>query len=55
MNMDIEAPHEEGNYTLIIDLVKEGITWFDTQGIVPLKKNVTVSRDGLKQIPRLEY
>ena len=55
MDMNIEAPHEEGNYTLIIDLVKEGITWFETQGTVPIKKNVTVTRDQLKQIPWLKY
>jgi uncharacterized membrane protein len=55
MDMNIGAPHEEGNYTLIIDLVKEGITWFETQGAVPLKKNVTVTRGGLKQISGLEY
>jgi hypothetical protein len=55
MNINIDAPHEEGNYTLIIDLVKEGITWFETQGAVPLKKNVTVTRAGLKQISGLKY
>jgi hypothetical protein len=44
MNININAPHEEGNYTLIIDLVKEGITWFETQGAVPLKKNVGLKR-----------
>jgi hypothetical protein len=43
MDMNIGAPDEEGNYTLIIDLVKEGITWFETQGAVPLKKNATVT------------
>lgn len=55
MNMNIRTPQEEGNYTLIVDLVKEGVTWFETQGAVPLKKNVTVSRYGLNQISMLEY
>ena len=43
MDMNLGAPDEEGNYTLIIDLVKDGITWFGMQGTVPLKKNVTVT------------
>jgi uncharacterized membrane protein len=55
MDMNIGAPDEEGNYILIIDLVKEGITWFETQGTVPIKKNVTVTRDQLKQISGLKY
>jgi hypothetical protein len=55
IDMNIEALDDEGNYTLIVDLVKEGITWFETQGAVQLKKNVTVTRDGLKQISMLEY
>lgn len=48
MDMNIGAPEEEGHYSLIIDLVKEGITWFKTEGTIPLKKNVTVTRDGQK-------
>jgi uncharacterized membrane protein len=43
VNMNIETPREKGNYTLIVDLVKEYVTWFETQGAVPLKKNITVT------------
>ena len=46
MNMNIETPREKGNYTLMVDLVKEGVTLFETQRAVLFEKNVTVTRDG---------
>ena len=44
-----------GNYTLVIDLVKEGVYWFETRGIKPLEKEVEISKEPLEQKGKLQY
>jgi hypothetical protein len=39
----VVAPAAPGSYCLVYDLVKEGITWFSTQGVAPLSVSVTVT------------
>lgn len=51
----IKTPDKEGNYTLVIDLVKEGVSWFETQGARPFEREVEISRDFLEQKGKLEY
>lgn len=51
----IKTPDKEGNYTLVIDLVKEGVTWFEEQGARTFKKEIKVSRNLQKQKGKLEY
>ncbi|MDD4248671.1 MAG: trehalase family glycosidase [Methanosarcina sp.] len=51
----IKTPDQEGNYTLVIDLVKEGVTWFEVQGTNPLEKEVEISKRVLEQQGKLEY
>jgi len=51
----IKTPDQEGNYTLVIDLVKEGVTWFELQGANPLEKEVEISKRVLEQQGKLEY
>ena len=55
LSINVKTPREEGNYTLVVDMVKENIMWFETQGSNPLKENITVRKDKLKQITGLEY
>ncbi len=38
----IAAPERPGDYTLLLDLVSEGVTWFSTQGARPVSVTVRV-------------
>ena len=40
--IELTAPELPGNYTLELDLVNEGITWFGWQGTETIKKNVVI-------------
>ena len=42
MTMTVEAPAQPGRYTLAIDLVEEGVSWFSRAGAGMLKKPFTV-------------
>jgi len=43
MTLTVTAPSEPGDYTLEIDMVHEGVTWFKERGARPLSINVTVT------------
>jgi hypothetical protein len=43
MTLRITAPQEPGDYTLEIDMVHEGVTWFKQRGARPLSIDVTVT------------
>ncbi|WP_440948691.1 trehalase family glycosidase [Methanosarcina sp. T3] len=51
----IKTPDQEGNYTLVIDLVKEGVTWFELQGAKPFEKEIEISKRIPEQQGKLEY
>lgn len=51
----IKSPDQVGNYTLVIDLVKEGVCWFETEGAKPFEKEVEISKNVLEQKGKLEY
>jgi hypothetical protein len=40
----VKAPFSAGTYCLEFDLVKEGVTWFSSQGANVLRRTVTVTR-----------
>ena len=42
MTVTVEAPPRPGRYTLAIDLVEEGVTWFSRAGAPMLRQPVTV-------------
>jgi hypothetical protein len=42
MTMTIEAPRRHGSYTLAVDLVEEGVTWFSGAGASMLRAKVAV-------------
>ncbi|MEZ4737522.1 MAG: N-acetylmuramoyl-L-alanine amidase [Caldilineaceae bacterium] len=42
VNMHLALPHEPGNYTLELDLVQEGVTWFKEQQSPVLTRWITV-------------
>jgi hypothetical protein len=44
ITLRITAPPEPGDYTLEIDMVHEGVTWFKQRGARPLSIGVTVTR-----------
>jgi hypothetical protein len=44
ITLRITAPQEPGDYTLEIDMVHEGVTWFKQRGASPLSIGVTVTR-----------
>ena len=37
MTLTVNAPRTPGEYTLEIDMVHEGVTWFSDQGVPPLR------------------
>lgn len=43
MTLIVNAPHTPGDYTLEIDMVHEGVTWFSERGARPLRLSVKVS------------
>jgi hypothetical protein len=43
LNINVTAPGTAGSYCLIYDLVREGVTWFSTQGASTRQVNVTVN------------
>jgi uncharacterized protein YkwD len=43
LTIQIVAPSSAGQYCLLYDVVKEGVTWFSSQGAATLPVNVTVS------------
>ena len=45
MTMNIVAPDTAGTYRLVIDLVRDGITWFSEQGCSPRGVGILVSGD----------
>jgi len=51
----VKTPDKEGNYILVIDLVKEGVTWFEEQGARTFEKEIEVSRNLPEQKGKLEY
>jgi hypothetical protein len=42
INASVVAPPTPGTYCLVFDMVREGITWFSTQGAATRQKQVTV-------------
>jgi hypothetical protein len=42
VDMDVEANVEPGDYTLVIDAVEEGVSWFEARGARPLLFSVRV-------------
>lgn len=51
----IKTPDQEENYTLVIDLVKEGVCWFEANGAKTFEKEVEISNSVLEQKGKLEY
>jgi hypothetical protein len=43
MTLKVETPPAPGHYTLAVDLVEEGVTWFSDAGAPMLKRAVRVS------------
>ncbi|HEY7269931.1 MAG TPA: hypothetical protein VH951_08905, partial [Dehalococcoidia bacterium] len=43
LSMSVTAPVATGTYCLVVDLVREGLTWFATQGSPTLNLAVTVN------------
>ena len=41
--LDVTAPDRPGRYTLVLDLVQEGVAWFAERGTLPAKLSVTVA------------
>ncbi len=42
MTLTVDAPQRPGTYTLAVDLVEEGVTWFSRAGAPMLRIKVTV-------------
>ena len=42
VEMEINAPQVSGEYVLELDLVNEGITWFQQQGVKTIRQKVTI-------------
>lgn len=43
--VSVRAPDDEGTYTLVWDMVEEGVGWFSGHGVPALPQTVTVARD----------
>ena len=43
ITLTVNAPRTPGDYTLEIDMVHEGVTWFSEKGAQPLRLNVRVA------------
>jgi hypothetical protein len=43
MTLAVTAPQTPGEYTLEIDLVHEGVTWFSERGAQPLRLQLRVA------------
>jgi hypothetical protein len=43
MTLIVNAPRTPGDYTLEIDMVHEGVTWFSERGARPLRLSVRVA------------
>ena len=41
--LEVTAPERPGTYTVVLDLVQEGVGWFADRGTLPAKLNVTVA------------
>ena len=41
--MDLRAPDQAGAYTLVVDLVQDGVGWFAQKGTLPAKLPITVA------------
>jgi len=55
IGINIKTPSEPGRYSLVIDPVKEGVTWFETGGSQPLIGNITVEETPVTFIDGLDY
>jgi hypothetical protein len=44
VSMKFKAPHEPGNYILMLDMVNEGVCWFQERGSEPVSVELIVSR-----------
>ena len=42
----LATPTEPGSYTVKVDLVAEGVTWFEPQGSTPLELRLVVEPGG---------
>ncbi|MEZ4866912.1 MAG: N-acetylmuramoyl-L-alanine amidase [Caldilineaceae bacterium] len=51
----IALPHEPGNYTLELDLVQEGVTWFKEQGSPVLTRWLTVEAPPVVRTPVADH
>jgi len=53
--VNIKTPSDPGRYALVIDPVKEGVTWFETSGSQPLIANITIEEIPITFIDGLDY
>ena len=44
LSIKFKAPHETGNYILMLDMVNEGVCWFQERGSEPVSVELIVSR-----------
>jgi hypothetical protein len=44
LTVTVDTPASAGTYCLVYDLVREGVTWFQTQGAAPQSMTVTVNQ-----------
>ena len=45
VQMILQTPAEEGDYTLSVDLVREGAFWFEDTGSSPLMRNIRITNE----------
>lgn len=41
-SVTIQLPTTPGNYTIVWDMVQEGVTWFSSQGVTSKRENITL-------------